>query len=82
MSQNPISKIPLPANPDLRTISVSEFSRYQSHELNRFHASLRAYKRSLLYIGGTLALSAVFFIWGSRAAKQDLFGADSTPCFI
>lgn len=77
MSQNPIDKIPLPANPDPRTISVSEFSRYQSHEINRFHASLRSYKRSLIYIGGTLALSAVFFLWGSNAAKRDLFGDDS-----
>lgn len=78
MSQNPFSKIPLPVQPDPRTITITEFSKYQSNELNRLNSSLRTYKKSLLYIGGTLALSALFLWWGNKQAHQDLFGIDST----
>lgn len=77
MSQNSFSKIPIPINPDPRTIKVSEFTRYQSSEINRLNSSLRTYKKSLLYIGGTLALSAVFLWWGNKQAHKDLFGIDS-----
>jgi hypothetical protein len=77
MSKNPFEKIPTPVKLDPRTIGISDFIKYQSHEMNKFAASLRSYKKSLLYIGGCLALCA-FSAWcSSKLAHQDLFGADS-----
>jgi inorganic pyrophosphatase len=53
---------------DPRTVSISDFSKYQSYEMSKFAASLRTYKKSLIYIGGTLALSA-FAAWlGNKVA--------------
>ncbi len=80
MSKNPFSQIPTPTKLDPRTIGISDFTKYQSHEMNKFAASLRSYKKSLLYIGGCLAFCAVSAWYSNKLAHQDLFGADS-KCF-
>lgn len=76
MSNNPFSKIPVPTKADPRVISVSDFSKYQSFEMNKLSSSLRTYRKSLLYIGGTVALSLVFAWISNKKASHDLFGAD------
>ncbi len=82
MSNNPFSKIPVPTKADPRTISVSDFSKYQSFEMNKLSASLRTYKKSLLYIGGTIALSLAFAWYSNKKAHYDLFGADCNYIII
>jgi len=78
MSKNPFSKIPAPVKLDPRTIGISDFTKYQSWEMNKFAASLRSYKRSLLFIGGVLAFSAVFAWVENKYAHHTLFGTDCT----
>lgn len=82
MSQNPFAKIPVPIKPDPRTIGISDFTKYQSFEMNKFAASLRSYKKSLLYIGGCLVLSAISAHFANKYAQRDLFGYDSKFCLM
>lgn len=82
MSKNPFSNIPNPSKVDPRTIGISDFTKYQSHEMNKFAASLRSYKKSLLYIGGCLALSLASAWYFNKLAHNNLFGDDSIFRFI
>ena len=82
MSKNPFSNIPNPSKVDPRTIGISDFTKYQSHEMNKFAASLRSYKKSLLYIGGCLALSLASALYFNKLAHNNLFGDDSIFRFI
>ena len=77
MSTNPFSNLPNPSkHPDPRTITISEFQKYQSHEMNKFQANLRSFKKSLPMMGACLALS-LFSCWVAEGAvKNELFGAD------
>ena len=76
MSKNPFSKIPSPVVPDPRTMTISEYSKYHSFEMNKFAASVRCYKKSLVYLGGCLALSLVSAWYFNKVASRELFGAD------
>ena len=57
MSNQPLEKASTSTQLDPRKMTISEYSRYQSNEMAKFASSLRSYKRSLLYLGGTLALT-------------------------
>ena len=78
MSNNPFAKLPNPSkNPDPRTITISEYQKYQSHEMSKFHANIRSFKKSLPMMGGCLALS-LFVCWVAESSLRDeLFGVDS-----
>lgn len=76
MSKEHISKIAVPEKLDPRTIKISEFSKYQSYEVQKFAASLRTYKKSLFYVGGCLALSLASLWYFNKKASEHLFGAD------
>lgn len=82
MSKNPFSKIAAPIKPDPRTMPLSDYSKYQSFEMERFAASLRSYKKSLIYLGGTLVLSLVSMHFFNKLAHREVFGADSTTYMI
>ncbi len=49
MSNNPFSKIPVPTKADPRTISVSDFSKYQEPDWIRNEAVLSSHRSALLY---------------------------------
>ena len=82
MSKNPFAKIPAPVTPDPRTMPLSDYVKYHSHEMDKFAASLRSYKKSLVYIGGCLALSLVSAWYFNKLAHKELFGADSKYLLI
>lgn len=65
-----------PAKLDPRTITLSEYSKYQSNDMKKFAASLRSYKKSLVYLGGTLALSVLSLWYFNKQAESELFGLD------
>lgn len=80
MSQNPFSKFVVdPSNiPDPNKITLQQFERYNSLEIEKLNSLFRTLKRSSLYIGGVLGLCAVAAWWGERSARCELFGQDST----
>lgn len=80
MSQNPFSKFVVdPSNiPDPNKITLQQFERYNSLEIEKLNSLFRTLKRSSLYIGGVLGLCAVAAWWGERNARCELFGQDST----
>lgn len=80
MSQNPFSKFVVdPSNiPDPNKITLHQFERYNSLEIEKLNSLFRTLKRSSLYIGGVLGLCAVAAWWGERSARCELFGQDST----
>lgn len=71
-----VEKVAPSAKLDPRTISLSEYSKYQSNDMKKFGASLRSYKKSLVYLGGTLALSALSAWYFNKIAENELFGLD------
>jgi hypothetical protein len=81
MSQgNPFLKfVPDPSKvPDPNKISLQQFEKYSSYEMEKLSALSRSLKRSGLYIGGVIGLCLLGAWWGERKARCELFGADST----
>jgi hypothetical protein len=80
-NKNPFANIPVPVKLDPRKMAISDYIKYTSYEMDKFQSSLRTYKKSLFYMGGTLALSLLGIWYANRLAHSNLFGSDCT-CFI
>lgn len=81
-NNNPFSKLVAdPSNiPDPNKITLQQFERYNSLEIERLNSLFRTIKRSGLYIGGVLGLCLAGAWWAERKARHELFGCDSkTP---
>jgi hypothetical protein len=81
MSNNPFSKfVADPSSiPDPNKITLQQFERYNSLEIERINSLFRTIKRSGLYIGGVLGLCLAGAWWAEKQARCQLFGQDSTP---
>ena len=79
-NNNPFSKfVPDPSSiPDPNKITLQQFERYNSLEIEKLNSLFRTIKRSGLYIGGVVALSLVGAWWAEKQARNQLFGVDST----
>jgi hypothetical protein len=80
-TNNPFSKFVVDPSsiPDPNKISLQQFERYNSLEMERINSLFRTIKRSGLYIGGVLGLCLVGAWWAEKQARTQLFGSDSTP---
>ena len=80
MSNNPFAKFVVDpskvVNPN--TIQAREFENYTSLEMQKMQQSLKTYKRSAVYIGGCLALMAVYAVINNNASRKHVLGDDST----
>ena len=45
--------------------------------MTKFYSSLRSYRKSLIYLGGTLALTLLFASQFNKIAHLEVFGADN-----
>ena len=63
--------------PDPKTISMSQFEKYHSHEMDKMAQNIRVLKRSSKYIGGCLGFIFVLKMIIDSGAKNYLFGTDS-----
>ena len=78
MKSNPFSKLPNPSNiPDPKTITISEFEKYNSREMEKFNQNIKTFKRSAKYLGGCIGLMLVLSYYGERCVRNHLFGSDS-----
>lgn len=64
--------------PDPNKITVQQFEKYNSLELEKVNSQLRTVKRSAVYIGGVLGLCLLGAWWVEKTARHELFGSDST----
>jgi hypothetical protein len=80
-TNNPFSKFVVdPSNiPDPNKITLQQFERYNSLEVERLNSLFRTIKRSGLYIGGVIGLCLAGAWWAEKNARSELFGRDSTP---
>lgn len=80
-TNNPYSKfVADPSSiPDPNKITLQQFERYNSLEIERLNSLFRTIKRSGLYIGGVIGLCLAGAWWAERKARHELFGCDSTP---
>ena len=62
--------------PDPNKITLQQFEKYHSHEMNKLEALFRSFRKSALYIGGVVGLCFAAAWWGERTARQELFGSD------
>lgn len=81
---NPFSKFVADPStiPDPNKISLQQFEKYNSLELEKVNSLLRTMKRSSLYIGGVVGLCLVGAWWAERQARNELFGGDSKVCVM
>lgn len=79
MSNNPYSKFVVDPStiPDPNKITLQQFEKYNSLEMERSNRLLRTFKKSSLYVGGVIGLCLVGAWWAERKARHELFGADS-----
>jgi hypothetical protein len=79
MSQNPFSKFVVDPStiPDPNKITLQQFEKYNSLEIEKLNSLFRTLKRSSLYIGGVVGLCLAAAWWGERQARCQLFGQDS-----
>ncbi len=63
--------------PDPNKITLQQFEKYNSLELEKVNSQLRTFRRSAVYIGGVLGLCLVAAWWGEKQARHELFGCDS-----
>lgn len=68
--------------PDPNKITVQQFEKYNSLELEKVNSQLRTLKKSAVYIGGVLGLSLLAAWWAEKNARLDLFGSDSNRLMI
>jgi len=68
--------------PDPNRITLQQFEKYNSLELEKSNLQLRTLRRSAGYIGGVLGLCLIAAWWGEKNARHELFGSDSTVGFI
>jgi hypothetical protein len=68
--------------PDPNKITLQQFQKYNSLELEKSNLQLKTLKRSARYIGGVLGLCLVAAWWGEKNARNELFGSDSRIRFI
>ena len=77
--ENPFAKLvsnPSSA-PDPNRITLQQFEKYNSIEIERLNALGRTIKRSGKYLGGVLGLCLIGAWWGEKQARCELFGGDS-----
>lgn len=79
-TNNPYSKLVADPSsiPDPNKITLQQFERYNSLEIERLNSLTRTLKRSGLYIGGVIGLCLAGAWWAERKARTELFGHDST----
>ena len=79
MSSNPYSKFIIDPStvPDPNKVTLSQFEKYSSLEMEKIGSVFRTLKRSSFYIGGVIGLCFVGALWAERRARCELFGGDS-----
>lgn len=79
MSNNPYSKFIVDPSkvPDPNKVTLSQFEKYSSLEMEKIGSVFRTMKRSSFYIGGVIGLCFIGALWAERKARSELFGSDS-----
>ena len=79
MPNNPYSKFIIDPSKvlDPNKVTLTQFEKYSSLEMEKMGSVFRTMKRSGFYISGVIGLCLVGALWAERKARNELFGSDS-----
>jgi hypothetical protein len=76
VEKNPFAGIPTSAKLDPRTVTISEYSKYTSSEIERLNSTFRTFKNAKIYLGGCIVFWLAAAWYANKKAYSDLFGSD------